>query len=292
MSPLDVVDTYGITVLDGLAYGLLLFCVAAGLTLIFGVMGVLNLAHGTLYLLGTYLAWAIFDGGWAGLALAVAAGAVAGAVGGAGLSVAMRPLAGRHLDQALATLGIAFVAADLFTAVFGAEPLPADPPTALAGSVTMAGHSYPAWRLVFIGLAAVLASALLLVLERSRAGAVVRAVAADETMADATGIATRTVQTAVLAAGGALAVAVGVLGAPVLGPAPGVDTTVLVQSLIVVVVGGFGSVRGAFVAALGVGQIETLGVALAPNLAPFLLFGVMLAVLSIRGGASAGVRMT
>lgn len=281
--------TYAVPVVDGVAVGLLLFCVAAGLTLTFGVMRVFSMVHGTLYLVGGYTAWALFDGGWSGLVLAVTAGVGIGVVAGGLLQTAMRPLAGRHLDQALATLGVAFIAGEVLSEVFGAQPLPTEAPTAVAGSIPLAGHLYPVWRLVFIGVGTALAIGLFLTLERSRAGALVRAVVADPAMAAATGIPVRRVQTAVLAVGGALAVGAGVLGAPVLGPGPGVDSAVLVQSLIVVVVGGLGSIRGALVAALGVGQISTLGVVLAPTASAFLLAAAMFVALVVRRPAYAAV---
>jgi branched-subunit amino acid ABC-type transport system permease component len=278
-----MVDAYAVTVLNGLAYGLLLFTVAAGLTLIFGVAGVLNMAHGTFYLAGAYTAWLLADGTWTGLLLALAAGVAVGALAGGLLSAGLRPLADRHLDQALATLGVAFVAADVFNTVFGAQPRSVDPPTPLAGSVTMLGQTYPVWRLVFVAIALFIAAALLIVVQRSRAGAMVRAVVNDPGMAAATGIPTRLLQAAVLAAGGGLAVTAGVLGAPVLGPSPGIDGTVLVQSMIICVVGGLGSIRGALLAAVGVGQVQTLGVAIAPAAASFLLAAAMLTVLTVRG---------
>lgn len=277
-----IIDSYAVTVVDGVAYGLALFVVAAGLTLTYGVMQVLSLVHGTLYLAGAYLAWWLFDGTWAGFAAALGAGLVVGAAAGSGLAWSMRPLAGRHLNQALATLGVAFVAATVFTRVFGGEPLPVDPPAVAAGVVPMFGHTYPVWRLGFIVVAAVLAVGLFVVVERSRLGAVIRAVVADADMAAATGIGVRRVQTLVLAAGAALAVLGGVLAAPVLGPAPGVDAIVLVQSLIVVVVGGLGSIRGALVAALGVGMVTTVGAAVAPILSAFLLAAAMLVALAAR----------
>ncbi|MBX7268857.1 branched-chain amino acid ABC transporter permease [Micromonospora sp. Llam7] len=273
---------YAIIALNGVAYGLLLFTVAAGLTLIFGVAGVFSMAHGTLYLAGAYTAWLLVDGGWIGFGLALAVGAVVGTVGGTALAAVVQPLAGRPLDQVLATLGIAYIAGDQFSAVFGAEPRSVDPPGALAGSITVAGHAYPIYRLSFIALAAVVAGVLFWLVERSRAGAVVRAVVADPQMAAATGIRTGTVRTAVLAGGGGLAVVGGVLGAPVIGPAPGVDTTILVYSLIICVVGGLGSIRGALLTALGVGQTLTLGVALAPAAASFVLAAMMLAALAVR----------
>jgi branched-chain amino acid transport system permease protein len=277
----DLLATYAITCLDGLAYGLLLFTVASGLTLIWGVADVLNLGHGTLYLAGAYLGWWLADGGWGGLAAATAVGALAGAAAGGLLAVALRPLSGRQLDQGLATLGGAFVAADLLTTATGGQPLRAEAP--LPGSVSLLGQLYPAWRLLFIAVAAAIAATMVLIIDWSVVGAVIRAVVADEPMAAATGIRTRWIQAAVLAAGCALAVVVGVLGAPVLGPAPGVDTTVFTLSLIIVVVGGLGSIRGALVAAIGVGLLQTLGVLLAPAaMVPFLLALAMLAVLIAR----------
>ncbi|MCZ7379768.1 branched-chain amino acid ABC transporter permease [Micromonospora sp. WMMC250] len=277
-----LVNPYTITALDGVAYGLLLFVIAAGLTLIFGVAGVFSMAHGTLYLAGAYIAWQLADGGWVGLGLALAAAVLIGAVGGAGLAAAVRPLTDRPLDQVLATLGVAYIAADGFSTVFGAEPRSVDPPRALAGSVSLGGYQYPVYRLGFIAVAALIVVLLILLVERSRTGAVVRAVVADPDMAEATGLRTRTTRAAVLVGGGVLAVTAGVLGAPVIGPAPGVDTTILVYSLIVCVVGGLGSIRGALLAALGVGQILTLGVALVPGAAAFVLAAAMLVALTVR----------
>ncbi|HEX5540818.1 MAG TPA: branched-chain amino acid ABC transporter permease [Micromonospora sp.] len=278
------VATYTVTALDGVAFGLLLFVVAAGLTLIFGVMDVLNLAHGTLYLAGAYLAYLLTDGSLIGLAAALAAGAALGAGGGAALSAALRPLSGRsHLDQALVTLGLAFLAADLFSTFFGAVPLPTAPPRLLAGGLELAGHGYPIYRLVFIAIAALIGLALHLTLQRTTAGVLLRATVSDPAMAAATGINAGRVRIAAMAVGGALAVVGGVLGAPLIGPGPGIDTTVLGLSLIVVVLGGAGSIPGALAAALLVGQIQTVGVLLAPAAAPFALFGAMLIVLVIRG---------
>ena len=277
-----LVNAYTITALDGVAYGLLLFVIAAGLTLIFGVAGVFSMAHGTLYLAGAYLAWHLADGGWTGLTLALTAAIAVGVLGGAGLAAAVRPLADRPLDQVLATLGVAYIAADQFSVLFGAEPRSVNPPRAVAGSVHLGAFQYPVYRLGFIAVAALLAVALFWLIERSRTGALVRAVVADPGMAAATGLRTSAVRTSVLIGGGVLAVTAGVLGAPVIGPAPGVDTTILVYSLIVCVVGGLGSIRGALLAALGVGQTLTLGVALAPGAASFVLAAAMLAALTLR----------
>jgi branched-chain amino acid transport system permease protein len=285
----DWLTTYAVTGLDGLAFGLLLFTVGAGLALIFGVMDIMNLAHGTLYLVGAYVAATLSGGGLLALAVALVVGLAVGAGGGVALSFVLRPL-GRnadkgqaHLDEALVTLGIAFLAADAMTAAFGATPKPVTVPAVLEGSIPLGIHAYPVYRLVFIGTAAVVAVLLHLAIRHSTPGIMLRATISDRDMAAASGIDTGRVRTAALAVGGALAVGAGVLGAPLLGPAPGIDTTVLVLSLIVVVVGGAGSIPGTLVAALFVGQVQTIGVVVAPAVAPFALFGAMLVVLVLRG---------
>lgn len=276
-------DTYAVSIVDGVAFGLLYFTLAVGLSLVFGMMDVLNLAHGTLYLLGAYVAYAMSDGGWTGLLLGLAVGVAAGLGGGAVLAVLTQPLAARgHLDQALLTLGVSIIGAEVFLLASGGDTLPADPPAALRGSVELAGHVYPAYRLVFIAVAGVLALAVYLAFERSPLGALVRATVADRDMVRALGVDTRRVLYGVFAVGAVLAVVGGVLGAPILNPGPGIDANVLVMSLVVIVIGGLGSVRGALLGALLVGQVDTLGRAVAPDYAAFLLFGAMFVVLAVR----------
>ncbi|MEU8080900.1 branched-chain amino acid ABC transporter permease [Catellatospora citrea] len=282
---------YLVSAVDGVTFGMLYFTLAAGLTLIFGLMDMLNLAHGTCYLLGAGTAALVADGTLAGLARAVAAGLGAGVLVGLLLTALSQPLARRgHLDQALLTLGLSLLGAEAYLLVSGGDPLPAAPPAALAGSVGLFGHAYPVYRLVFVAVAAVLALGIHLAVERTRGGALVRAIVADRDMARAMGVDTRRVFAVVLVGGSALAVLGGVLGAPILGPGPGVDEHVLLMSLAVVVLGGLGSVRGALLAALLVGQVETLGRTLVPAFASFLLFAVMAAVLAVRarGGVPAG----
>jgi branched-subunit amino acid ABC-type transport system permease component len=276
-------DSNLVSMVDGVAYGLLLFTLAVGLSLVFGMMDVLNLAHGSLYLVGAYAAYALSDGGWGGFALAVVVGLALGVLGGAVLAAMTAPLSSRgHLDQAVLTLGISFIAAEILSMVFGAEVLPTRPPDTLSGTASVLGHSYPVYRLVFIGVAAVLAVVVHLLFEKSALGALVRATVADREMVRAMGFDTRKVLFGVFAFGAALAAIGGVLGAPILAPGPGVDENVLVLSLVVVVIGGLGSVRGALVGAIVIGEIQTLGVALLPDYAPFLLFGAMLVVLAVR----------
>ncbi|WP_433241233.1 branched-chain amino acid ABC transporter permease [Streptosporangium sp. CA-135522] len=280
---MGLLDAYLIPTIDGLAYGLLLFTVAAGLTLTFGVGDVLNLAHGTMYALGAYAAAALGDGSWAGLGLAVVVGTAAGAAGGGLLSVALAPLTGRgHLTQALLTFGMALAAGAVLVLAFGADDLRPTIPAALDTAVAVGDHRYPVYRLGFIVAAAVFAACGWLVIRRTRAGARVRAVVDDRDMLACLGTSPRTVLAVVLSAGGALAGLAGALGAPIIGPGPRTADTVLLLSLVIVVLGGLGSIGGAFVAAVIVGQVQSLGVVLAPAWAPYLLFAAMAAVLVLR----------
>lgn len=290
-----MIDAYLIPAVNGLAYGLLLFTVAAGLTLIFGVADVLNLAHGTVYVAGGYVAVSLSDGTWGGLALGVLAGAAAGLASGAILWGALTPLAGRgHLAQALLTFGIALAGGALLEKAFGVDELRPVLPAALDGSVDLAGHRFPTYRLVFIAVAAALALAGWLVITRTRVGARVRAVVDDRDMVAALGVNPRVVLAAVLAVGGALAGVAGALGAPILGPGPSTAAHTLLLSLIVVVVGGLGSIGGAFLAAIAVGQVQSLGVVLLPSASPYLLFAAMAVALLVRGwrGRGMGLRAT
>lgn len=274
---------YLIPVVNGLAYGLLLFVVAAGLTLAFGAGSVLNLAHGLLFAAGAYAAAVLTDGSWTRFGLALVVGTVAAAALGAVLGLAVLPLAGRgHLAQALLTFGVALLVGAVLVLLFGADERRPAVPAGLDQPVGLFGRQYPGYRLWFIGVAALLAVALWLVLARTRAGARVRAMAADREMLACCGTDPRMVLVGVLAAGGALAGLAGVLGAPILGAGPETGEQVLLFSLIVVVVGGLGSVPGAFVAALVVGQVQSLGVVLAPDWAPYLLLTAMVAALLLR----------
>ncbi|MFE4213656.1 branched-chain amino acid ABC transporter permease [Streptomyces sp. NPDC056844] len=280
---MDLLDAHLVPAVDGVAFGLLLFVVAAGLSLAFGTAGVLNLSHGMLYAIGAYTGAALSDGTWGGLALGLAAGTAAACAAGAGLSAATAPLARRgHLAQALLTFGLALAGGDLLIQLFGADELPVRVPEVLDSSVTLLGHRYPAYRLCFIVMAVLLAAFGTWVLTRTRMGAAVRAAADDPQMLATTGHSPRAVHTGVLAAAGALAGAAGVLGAPIIGPGPGTSETVLMLSLVVVVLGGLRSLWATLAAAVAVGEVQTLGVSVVPDLAPYLLFAAMAAVLVLR----------
>ncbi|MCK1795004.1 ABC transporter permease [Streptomyces sp. XM4193] len=280
---MGLLDGQFVPALDGVAYGLLLFVVAAGLSLAFGTAGVLNLAHGTLYAAGAYTGAELSDGTWGGLLLGLLVGTAVACAAGVLLSVATAPLAHRgHLAQALLTFGLSLIGGTLLIEIFGADQVPVRVPEALDSSVVLLGHRYPAYRLCFIVMAVALAAVGTWVLTRTRAGAAIRASADDSEMLAATGVNPRLVHTGVLAAAGALAGAAGVLGAPIIGPGPGTAETVLMLSLVVVVLGGLRNLWAIAGAAIVVGQVQTLGVSLVPGWAPYLLFGAMAVVLVVR----------
>ena len=278
-------DTNLVSVLNGLAIGCLLFLLASGLSLVFGMMDVLNLAHGAVFLVGAYVAYALVgdDASWATFAAAIVAALAVGAVLGGVLAGMTAPLAGRgHLDQALLTLGCALVIADVVVLLWGRDVHGVSAPPGLDGSVSIAGQAYPVYRLALIGVGLALALAIYFVVERTRLGSLVRAAVADRAMLEAMGVDSRKVLVGVFAAGCALAAFAGALGAQIYGARPGLEESILLLALVVVVIGGLGSVKGALVGALLIGQVESLGRAHLPELAPFLLFGAMGIVLLFR----------
>jgi len=278
-------DVGFVSVLNGLAIGLLLFIVAVGLSLVFGMMDVLNLAHGALFLGGAYIVSFVAGESPCALAFVGALGlaAVAGAAAGGGLSLVTEPLARRsHLDQALLTLGIALVVSELLTLAFGKDVRGVNPPGGLDGTVSILGNQYPVYRLALIGIGAALAITMYLMVEHTSLGALVRATVDDRDIVAACGVDVRMVRVVVFAVGSALATTAGVLGSPIYNARPGLDITILILALVVVVIGGLGSVRGALLAALLIGQIESTGRALLSDLASFLLFGALAVVLAVR----------
>jgi branched-chain amino acid transport system permease protein len=279
------VDTNAISVLNGLAIGSLLFILAVGLSLVFGMMDVLNLAHGALYLVGAYVGYALTEDGatWLRFLAALAGAAVLGGLLGGVLAALTQPLRQRgHLDQALLTLGAGLVLAEGVIVLFGDDVHSVGVPPTLAESVGVLGTSYPTYRLVLIGVGVVLAVAVYLLVERTLLGALIRATVADRQMVEALGFDSRAVLFGVFGAGAALAAVAGVLGGQIYGARPGLDESVLILALVVVVIGGLGSMRGALIGALLIGQVESLGRELLPEGAPFLVFGTMALVLLVR----------
>jgi branched-chain amino acid transport system permease protein len=257
-----------VQLLNGLQLGVLLFLVAAGLTLVFGVMDVINLAHGVQYMLGAYLAafFAAQTGSfWWALALALPATL---AFGLALEFLVFRHLYDRdHLAQVLATFGVILVLNQGVKAVFGAAPLQVPLPESFSGGIVlMPGLLYPTWRIAII--AAGLGVALLLwwLTERTRAGMLVRAGATNAAMVAALGVDIRKLFMLVFGFGAMLAGFAGVMAAPILSVEPGMGDNLLILAFVVIVIGGPGSILGAFLAALLVGLVDTLGKTLAPEL--------------------------
>ena len=252
--------------LNGLQFGLMLFLMAAGLTLVFGIMDMINLAHGSLYMVGAYLvatAAVASDSFWLGLAAGIAGTAVLGML----LEVAvLRRLYQRdHLSQVLGTFAILLMANEGVRMLWGSQPIALNPPASLAGPVELLpGFSYPAYRLLIIGVGLAVAALLYVGVARTRLGMQVRAGASNREMARAMGVDVRRLFTAVFGVGAALcAVAGGMLG-PLLAVQVGMGESILILAFVVIVIGGIGSIRGALFGALLVGVVDTAGRALIP----------------------------
>jgi branched-chain amino acid transport system permease protein len=257
-----------VQLLNGVQLGILLFLIAAGLTLVFGVMDFINLAHGVQYMLGAYLAaWFAAATGsfWWALILALPAALLIGLV----LEfLVFRHLYDRdHLQQVLATFGVILVLNQGVKLVFGAAPLQVPIPDLLAGGIRiMDGLLYPIYRLGIIGGGLAVAAALWFMVERTRLGMLVRAGATHAPMVAALGVDIRRLFMFVFGFGAMLAGFAGILAAPILSVEPGMGDNLLILAFVVIVIGGIGSVRGAFLAALLVGTVETLGRSAVPDL--------------------------
>ena len=284
--------------LNGLAIGSLLFVLAAGLSLIFGMMDIVNLAHGAFYMVGGYLAYSLVRGSssscirasvdfWVALMVVPP---ILGLLGFALFTTLLRRLRGRHLDQVLLTIGLAIIAADLMRWCWGGQVVSLPAPAGLDGSIPILGEAYPVYRLFLIAFGVALAVALWLVQERTRLGALIRAGVSDAEMLSALGVDTERLFALTFAAGAALAGLAGVVGTPILGLHPGTDDTVLIRSLIVVVVGGLGTLSGAILGSFVVGPADTFGALLVPEFALALIFMVMALVLLFRPAGLFGRR--
>lgn len=276
---------------NGLAYGVLLFLMSAGLSLIFGLMNVVNIAHGSFFMIGAFSALAMMKwtgSFWAALALSWVPAVVIGIVME---RVFIRRLYSRgHLEQVLLTFGFTFVFLDLVRMIFGADIRELPVPDALTGIVQIAGIVIPKYRLFLIAFGGVTALLLWLFLERSRVGAMVRAGVDDAFTARGIGINVELLFGAVFALGVGLAAVGGTVAGPLLGLYPGMDIDILIPAFIVVVIGGMGSLRGAFVASLFVGLVDTFGKAYVPGLALFLVYFLMVVVLLTRPEGLFGVK--
>jgi len=288
-------------VLNGLQFGCTLFLMAAGLTLVFGIMNLVNLAHGSFYMVGAYLAIALTR--WTG---SVALGALLALpatllVGMAVEAVALRTLYERdHLDQVLATFGLILFFNEAIALLWGRAAIYAPIPPALAGHVELLpGLRYPTYRLLVIAVGLAVAAGLFVLVTRTRLGMLIRAGASNRTMLAALGVDVRRLYTRVFGLGAALAGLAGLLAGPIYAVQPGMGEQILIQVLVVIVIGGIGSIRGALVGAVVVGMVDTLGRAFlrpllsavlsptaadsaGPALASMLIYLLMAAILAIR----------
>ena len=271
---------------NSITFGSLLFLVSAGFSLIFGLMRIPNLTHGSLFMLGAYFG-ATLVGGMLSLMfnfwVAALLSAVFVAVLGAMIErLLLRQLAGNQLAQVLVTLGISFIAADFCLMVWGGDPIAVETPIHLTGFIRAGPLIFPLYRLAIIVVAIVVAIALWLLLDRTRLGAMIRAGVDDPDMARVVGIRVSKLFTIVFALGAGLAAFAGVIGGPILTVYPGIDQYMLPLALVVVILGGSGSLLGSMVGSIIIGFIYNFGQALLPELAYFVLFLPMLLVLLLR----------
>ena len=252
--------------LNGIQFGLMLFLLAAGLTLVFGIMDMINLAHGSLYMIGAYLMATISQATgsfWPALPLALLATALVGAA----LEVAvLRRLYERdHMTQVLATFAIILIANEVVRMIWGSQPIMLSGPAGLTGPVELPGGiQYASYRLAIIAIGSLVAVLLYLLVAKTRVGMLVRAGASNREMAVAMGVDIRRLFTVVFAIGAALCGLAGAMLGPLLAVQVGMGENILILAFVVIVIGGIGSIRGAFVGALLVGLVDTMGRALLP----------------------------
>ncbi|WP_168879665.1 branched-chain amino acid ABC transporter permease [Rhizobium sp. P28RR-XV] len=271
--------------LNGVQFGTMLFIMSAGLTLVFGIMNLINLAHGSLYMLGAFMMATFLaqTGNFAFSAIgAIAATALVGAI--LELTILRRFYRRSHLDQVLVTFGLILVFNDLTRMIWGPIPIPISLPQALSGSVTLwEGLQYPTFRLFNLVMGAFVALGLYLLVAHTRAGMWVRAGASDRTMASALGVDVELVFVMIYASGAALAGFAGLMTGAITAVQVGMGEPVLVLALVVTVIGGIGSIRGAFVAALMIGVVDTFGRVLLPQaFGNMIIFMMMAAILAWR----------
>ena len=274
---------YIIQAMHGLVYGMLLFLVASGLTLVFGMMGVLNLAHAAFYMLGAYLAYTVtvYSGNfWLSL---IVAPLIVGVLGALIERFLLRKAhRGGHVAELLLTFGVFYVLSELVRLIWGSNPLPVPVPPLLTGDIPFMGMTYPIYRLFILMFSAIILTGMALLLIRTRLGILVRASVSDGDMVDALGTNVPVLFMGVFGGGAALAALAGVIAAPFLSVFPGMGLDVLLDCFVVIVIGGFGSLFGAFIASLTIGELQSFGILWFPRLAMVFQFLLMAIVLIVR----------
>lgn len=268
--------------MNGITFAALLFLLASGFTLIFGLMRVVNLTHGALYLVGGYVGLTVIRSTGNFFIGVIAAAVAIGLLGVAIERGLLRFVRGSELPQVLLTIGLAFIMADLSLVIWGGDPVSIPVPGFLSGSITMGDLTYPKYRMFVVVVGALVAAVLWYLQAKTRLGAIVRAGVDDIEMVDALGINIRLVFSGVFLVGAALAGLTGVMGGAFLSLYPGADSEILLLGLVVVIIGGMGSLEGAIVGSLAVGLLDTFGKALFPELAYFTIFGPMAIMLALR----------
>jgi branched-chain amino acid transport system permease protein len=269
-------------IVNGIAFGMLLFLIGSGLSLIFGVMRIVNLAHGSYFMLGAYLGVTILRATGSFVVAVIGAAGATLAVGLFMQRLFLQRFAGRVLSQVLLTMGFLLLIADLSLWVWGGTPQIMDTPQLLAGSMRLGTIVFPTYRGFVMAVGIVLAVALWFGLERTRLGAQIRAAVDDPEIAQAMGIHVPRLATAMFGLGATLAGLGGVLGSPFLGVYPGADLDVLTLAFAVVIIGGLGSLPGTLVGSLFVGLADNLGKALVPELSYVTFFAPMALILAVR----------
>lgn len=280
-----------IQIINGLVYGGLLFALASGLALMFGLRRIVNFAHGALYMLGAYVGYSVSLqlGFWAAL---IASALVLAILGVLLDFLVFRPLQDKDpLITLLVTFGLALIAEDVVQTIWGNDTLSLSEPAWLDGVINLPGSVFPIYRLAIIGFGALVAGGLALWIRYSRVGLFVRAASFNPTVAAIQGVDTDRVSALVVAVGAGLAGVSGVVAAPILSLAPSMAADILVDSFIVVVVGGLGSLGGAFIVALLLGQINVLGIVFMPELTTLLPFLLMIVILIWKPTGLAGNRL-
>jgi len=270
--------------LNSLSLGGLLFLLSSGFSLIFGLMRLANLTHGAFFMLGTYFG-AVALRSYDGLNIwvtAIGVGFAVAAIGGLFERLVLTRLKANPLGQVLVTLGMSFIISDACLVLWGGDSIPVPTPQNLRAPTRVLGFVFPTYRLALVGCAVGAAIALYFLLEQTRLGAMIRAGVDDSQMARAVGIPVSNLFTTVFCLGAGVAGAGGVLGGPVLSAYPGLDADMLPLALIVVILGGIGSLLGAFIGSFIIGFIYTFGTALFPELAYIILFLPMILVLAFR----------
>jgi branched-chain amino acid transport system permease protein len=267
---------------NSVTLGGLLFLLSAGFSLVFGLMRIPNLTHGSFFMLGAYIGASFLAMGFGFWLAALLSAAVMAVLGGGIERYLLRRLAGQELAQVLVTLGLSFMIADLCLMLWGGDPLPLETPPALRGALPILSITFPTYRLAVVVIAAAVAAILWLALDRTRLGAMIRAGVDDPAMARVIGIRVSRLFTIVFGLGAALAGFAGVMGGPILSVYPGLDADMLPLALIVVILGGAGSLPGAMLGSLVIGFLYNFGQALLPELAYIILFLPMLLILVIR----------